>query len=180
MSNHAKMSLKAFWEAVEGRLNACSADELRSILRAMAWETPSLERHAFLQELEHSEEATLAARQAIQQEDLLADIEDLAREIESAMANADAWEEQYQWGEHSAGNVAAELWVLWNPLLRASGFSATPSSAVLSSCCCYWLFSEQLHTGAGNNHENWKRTTNGEWRRCRLVIITSRCKNSVR
>jgi hypothetical protein len=98
MSNHTKMSLKAFWEAVEGRLNACSVDELRSILRAMAWETPPLERQAFLQKLERSEEATLAARQTIQQEDLLADIDDVGRELEAAMANADAWEERHEWG----------------------------------------------------------------------------------
>lgn len=100
MSQPEKVSLKAFWDAVERRLSVCSVNELRSILRAMAWETPPLERQVFLQKLERSEDVVLAAQQAIQQEGLLADIDDLAREIESAMGNADAWEEQYQWGEH--------------------------------------------------------------------------------
>jgi hypothetical protein len=100
MSNREKMSLKAFWEAVERRLDACSADELRTILRAMAWETPPLERQAFLEKLERSEEATLASRQAVQQEELLDDIDDVGRELKAAMANADAWEERYEWDEH--------------------------------------------------------------------------------
>ncbi|MFZ5919192.1 MAG: hypothetical protein ACOYZ7_19855 [Chloroflexota bacterium] len=100
MSQAKKMSLKAFWEAVERRLNDCSADELRTILRAMAWKTSPRERQAFLEKLERSEQSTLVARQAIQQEDLLTDIDDLAAELEAAMANADAWEERYEWGEY--------------------------------------------------------------------------------
>jgi hypothetical protein len=100
MSNIEKMPMKAFWEGVEQRLHACSADELRTILRAMAWETPPLERQAFLEKLERSEETTLAARQTIQQEDLLTDIDDLGRELETAMEDADAWEERYEWGEY--------------------------------------------------------------------------------
>jgi len=100
MSQPEKLPLKTFWEAVERRLVAYSADELRTILRAMAWETPPLERQAFLEKLERSEETTLAARQTIEQEDLLADIDDLIQELEAAMANADAWEERYEWGEH--------------------------------------------------------------------------------
>jgi hypothetical protein len=43
--------LKTFWEAVEQRLAACSAEELRAILRAMAQETSSSERHVFLEKL---------------------------------------------------------------------------------------------------------------------------------
>ncbi len=35
-----KISLKTFWEVVEQKLAACSADELRAILRAMAQEAP--------------------------------------------------------------------------------------------------------------------------------------------
>jgi hypothetical protein len=31
-----RISLKAFWQAVEGRLAACSADELRAIPRSLA------------------------------------------------------------------------------------------------------------------------------------------------
>ena len=36
----------------------------------------------------------------IQQEDFLADIDDLARELEDAMQHVGAWEEQYEWGGH--------------------------------------------------------------------------------
>jgi hypothetical protein len=100
MSNQEKMSLKTFWEAAEQRLAACSAEELRTILRAMAWETPPLERQTFLDKLERSEAATLAARQAVEQEDLLVDIDDLARELETAMEEADAWDDRVHWDEY--------------------------------------------------------------------------------
>jgi hypothetical protein len=99
MSRTEKMPLKTFWEAVEGRLVACSADELRAILRAMARETPPSGRRAFLEKLQ-IEEASIAAEQAIQQEELLAEIDDLAQELKAAMAEADNWEEQYEWGEY--------------------------------------------------------------------------------
>lgn len=95
-----KMSLKAFWEAVEQRLAACSADELRAILRAMAQGTPPPERQAFLAKLKPIEEATITAQQAIQQEDLLADIADLVGEFEAAMKKADHWEKRSEWGEY--------------------------------------------------------------------------------
>jgi hypothetical protein len=97
MDHTDKISLKVFWEAVEQRLAAYSADELRAILRAMAQDTPPSERRAFLSKLEPGEGA-ITASQVVQQEDLLADIDDLAREIENAMQHADAWEERYEWG----------------------------------------------------------------------------------
>ena len=98
MDRTDKIPLKVFWEAVEQRLAAYSADELRAILRAMAQETPPSGRRAFLARLEPVEGAAVAASQVIQQEDLLADINDLARELEDAMQHADAWEERYEWG----------------------------------------------------------------------------------
>jgi hypothetical protein len=100
MDHTDKISLKAFWEAVEQRLAAYSADELRAILRAMAQETPPSGRRAFLARLERVEGAAVAASQAIQQEDLLADIDDLAQEIDVAMQHAEPWEERYEWGEY--------------------------------------------------------------------------------
>jgi hypothetical protein len=93
------MSLKAFWEAVEQRLAAYSADKLRVILRVMAQDTLPSERRAFLSRLEPSEGATTVS-QVIQQEDLLADIDDLAQEIEVAMQHAEPWEERCEWGEY--------------------------------------------------------------------------------
>jgi hypothetical protein len=95
-----KIPLKAFWEAVEQQLAACSADELRAILRAMAQETPPTGRQAFLEKLKPVEETTITAQQAIQQEDLLADLQDLTQELKAAMEEADYWEERYGWGEH--------------------------------------------------------------------------------
>jgi hypothetical protein len=95
-----KIPLKAFWETVEQRLAACSADDLRAILRAMAHETSPSGRRAFLSSLEPVEEAATVPSQAIQQEELLADIDDLAQELGEEMQDADAWEDHYGWGEY--------------------------------------------------------------------------------
>jgi hypothetical protein len=94
------MSLKAFWEAVERCLATYSTDELRAVLRGMAQETPPSGRRAFLARLEPIDGAAVTASQVIQQEDLLADIDDLARELKDDMKHADAWEERYEWGEY--------------------------------------------------------------------------------
>lgn len=94
-----KMSLKAFWEALEQRLAACSADELRAILRAMAQEALPLQRQAFLDKLRPTKGA--AVSQALDKEDLLADIDDLAQELGAQTKQADDWEERYDWEEYS-------------------------------------------------------------------------------
>ncbi|MCL4301290.1 MAG: hypothetical protein KJ077_36650 [Anaerolineae bacterium] len=101
MSHPEKIPVKAFWEAIEQRLAACSADELRATLRAMAQETLPTERAAFLAKLKPVEETIPIAQQTTQQEDLLADIDDLIQELKAAMRNADDWEERYnEWGEY--------------------------------------------------------------------------------
>ncbi|MFQ5593561.1 MAG: hypothetical protein ACE5HA_05380 [Anaerolineae bacterium] len=100
MSRTEKIPLKAFWEAVEQQLAVCSADELRTILRAMARERPPSERQAFLDKLSRVQEPAITAQQVIQQEDLLADIEDLTQELTAAMERAEYWEERYEWGEY--------------------------------------------------------------------------------
>ncbi len=97
MEHPEKMSLKAFWEAVEQRLAAYSAEELRAILRALAQETPPSGRPAFLARLAP---VAAAAPPPIQPEGLLADIDDLAQELEEAMQHAEPWEERYEWGEY--------------------------------------------------------------------------------
>jgi hypothetical protein len=95
-----KISLKAFWETVEQRLAACSAEELRAILRAMAKETPPPERQTFLAKLTPPEQESVAAiQQAIRQEALLADIDDFAQELEAEMEGAEYWEERSGWGD---------------------------------------------------------------------------------
>lgn len=100
MSHTGRITLKVFWEAVEERLTACSAEELRAILRAMAQEVPPPERESFLEKLDSVEDTAFAARQAIQQEDLLTDIDDLIFEIHEIMEQADPWEERHGWGEY--------------------------------------------------------------------------------
>jgi len=100
MEHAEKISLKAFWEAVEQRLAAYSADELRAILRAMAHETPPGGRRAFLARLGPVVGAEVAPPQVAPPEDLLADIDDLARELEDTMRHADAWEDRYDGDEY--------------------------------------------------------------------------------
>jgi len=100
MSSTDKLSLKAFWDAVEQRLADLSDDELRSLLRAMAQETLPMQRRVFLKKLEPVAGAGAIAQTAARQDDLLADIDDLASEIQSAAEQAEPWEEEYEhdWG----------------------------------------------------------------------------------
>jgi hypothetical protein len=102
MPHDQKIPLKTFWDTLEQRLSGYSADELRGILRAMAQETPPTQRQAFLEKLKPmSKETTVAVQKALGQEKLLADIDDLASEIQAEAKNADEWEEQrYEWGDH--------------------------------------------------------------------------------
>lgn len=97
MTNPEKIPLKTFWDTVEQRLATCSAEELRNILRAMAQEMPPSERQAFLDRLKPREEAIEAVEQAIGQEDLLADIDDVVQELSSEMEEP---HEEYEWGEY--------------------------------------------------------------------------------
>lgn len=98
MTNPEKIPLKTFWDAVEQRLTTYSAEELRNILRAMAQDTPPSERQAFLDRLKPREEAIEVVEQAIDQEDLLADIDDAVQELSSEMEEP---HEEYEWGEYN-------------------------------------------------------------------------------
>ena len=93
-----RIPLKIFWEAVEQRLRACSTDELRAILRAMAQETPPTGRQAFLDKLKPLAETAAVVEQALRQDDLLADIDDFIHELQAEMKDADYYEERYGWG----------------------------------------------------------------------------------
>ncbi len=97
MSPTDKISLKTFWETVEQRLTASSADELRAILRAIAQDTPPSGREGFLHRLGPVAAGPASIAQEIEPEDLLADIEDLAAEVEEAIAEAPEPEEHYEW-----------------------------------------------------------------------------------
>lgn len=90
-----KLPLKTFWEAVERRLAECSADDLRAIMRAMAREVHPSERSSFLTRLGVG--AVSVPKPRTPWENLLADMDDLAQEIQDAMENADEWEEEHGW-----------------------------------------------------------------------------------
>jgi hypothetical protein len=100
MPRMEKMSLKTFWEAVEQRLAVCSADELRAILRAMAQEAPPAGRQTFLDKLKPVAETAVVVQQALRQDDLLTDIDDLLHELQEEMKLADYWEERHGWHEY--------------------------------------------------------------------------------
>jgi len=90
--------LKRFFEAVEERLSACSADELRSILRAMAQVVAPKDRQGFLEALVPSKEALDVIQSALRQDDLLSDIDDLLAEIRAEMDIAEDAYDRY--GDH--------------------------------------------------------------------------------
>ncbi|QRK10998.1 hypothetical protein JQX13_13560 [Archangium violaceum] len=86
-----KLPLKVFREAVEARLESCSEEELRAILRALASRVRPSERFAFLQSLHASPDA--GARE-LRQHELLDDIAELAHALpEKAKDWEDVWPE---------------------------------------------------------------------------------------
>ena len=103
MAQTEKLSLKAFWDALEQQLAARSDDELRAILRALAQETSPVERQAFLDRLKPALPASTHARKIIEPEELLADIDDLVSEIKENPEADEYWEERHgyydEWGE---------------------------------------------------------------------------------
>ena len=95
-----KISLKTFWETVELRLAACSAEQLRAIVRAQAQEVAPNGRPAFLDKLGPVEPGPAGIARAIEPEDLLADIEELAGELEDAVAEAPEPHDDYEWDRY--------------------------------------------------------------------------------
>ena len=84
-----KISLKAFWEKMEKKIGGYSADELRSILRAMAEETLPQQRRVFLDKLKPRKESADVEQRLIGQDELLSDIDDFAEELGAAIEDAD-------------------------------------------------------------------------------------------
>ncbi|HEX8434707.1 hypothetical protein, partial [Archangium sp.] len=84
-----KLPLKVFREAVEARLEACSPDELRSLLRALASRTRPSERLAFLHSLRTPSDS--GACDPLRQDELLDDIAELSFVLPE---KASAWEEE--------------------------------------------------------------------------------------
>jgi len=93
--NAERMSLKAFWEALEKRLAASSADELRVILRGMAQVTPPAQRLAFLEQLQPAKGAAASRKKKLRHasQDLLDDIDDLIQDIQAAAGQGDDWDQ---------------------------------------------------------------------------------------
>ena len=87
--------LRRFFEAVEERLSACSADELRSILRAMAQVVAPKDRQGFLEALVPGKEARDVIQSALRQDDLLSEIDDLVAEIRAEMDSAEDAYDRY-------------------------------------------------------------------------------------
>ena len=99
------LSLQAFWDAVEHRLAACSAEELRAIVRALAQATPATQRQAFLERLPPMVGAGAVIPPESLSEALLADIATLAGELQGATAAAEGSDEYHE--EDSLGPYAA-------------------------------------------------------------------------
>ncbi len=90
--------LKRFFEAVEERLSACSAEQLRSILRNLAAEVAPKDRPGFLEALVPSEDASDLVQDALRQDALLADIDDLVAELREEMDSAEDAYDRYGYG----------------------------------------------------------------------------------
>src|SRR5262245_41757606 len=90
------LSLQAFLDAVEQRLTACSAEDLRAIVRALAQATPATARQAFLEHLPPMAEAGVCVPPEPLPEALLADIAALADELQEATAEAEDWDEYHE------------------------------------------------------------------------------------
>jgi hypothetical protein len=65
-----RISLKAFWEAVEERLAACSADELRAIQRSLAQATPPAQRGALLDQLKPAKGPSAAIQKKLRPDEI--------------------------------------------------------------------------------------------------------------
>jgi tetratricopeptide (TPR) repeat protein len=98
------LSLQAFWDVLEQRLTACSAEELRAIVRALAQATPATERQVFLERLPPLTAAGAVIPPESPSEALLADIAALADELQAATAEAEGWDEYHE--EDSLGPYA--------------------------------------------------------------------------
>ncbi len=96
-----KLPLKVFREAVEARLEACSPDELRALLRALAGRVRPSERLAFLQALRSPSDPD--ARDPLRQDELLDDISELSHALPE---KANEWEEDWGDDEDTLGPYA--------------------------------------------------------------------------
>ena len=106
LSHHPveKLPFQVFRQAIEARLETCSTEELRAILRTLADRVRPSERMAFLESLTHP---STSARGQVRQDALLEDITELARRLTERMDKADTGEED--WPEEDILGPYAEL-----------------------------------------------------------------------
>jgi hypothetical protein len=94
-----KLSAKEFATQVESLLAECSPEQLRGVLRHLAGNVLPEERDRFLADLREGRSAALSAGAAslsegVPQEELLAEIADLAHEMEAQAATVEDWLDQ--------------------------------------------------------------------------------------
>jgi hypothetical protein len=124
MPNH-NIPLKTFFEEVERRLNAYSAEELRSILRQLADRVPPAGRRSFLEDLQPAATSGDFLQQVLRQDELLAEIDDLVREIWARQQHADAWDDYDSYHDDEDSSSMARI---------SSGPTYLPTSANWFTC----------------------------------------------
>lgn len=89
------MSVKAFFDALEEKLKHCSREDLLLIIRNSARIVAPPEREKFLNELLPTDTGAAHVPDMFHTGNLLADIDDLIKEIEHTQENADEWEQEH-------------------------------------------------------------------------------------
>lgn len=92
MNASDKLSLKSFAEELESRLAALTADDLRSVIRAMAWKVSPAERREFLDRLRPTSNPAKAAASVARLDTLLGDIASLEEELRAELGDPDRLE----------------------------------------------------------------------------------------
>jgi hypothetical protein len=90
-----KVPLEAFLEQVEAVLADSSEEQLRSALRSLAAAVPPADREAFLDRLCHDRTSAEQARRTGEQDDLLAEVADLTREVQLQGDRIQHWLDDY-------------------------------------------------------------------------------------
>lgn len=86
-----RVSLKEFWEAIEAQLGSSTIDDLRAIIRIMARDVRPSDRMRFLEKISQEADPEEKLLQSVSGMDLLADIDELVREVRYEMGAADEW-----------------------------------------------------------------------------------------
>lgn len=159
-----RLSFKAFWDTVEQRLTACSAEELRAIMRTLAQATPSTERQAFLDTLRPGAATAAVVPHAPAPDALLADIDTLADALQEALNGANDWDEYHE--EDSLGPYEAFVEPL-TVLFDRAAMAFDAGNVALARAAYHNLFealSREDDYGRGVRAENLQDVDMGEAR----------------